>query len=69
MSAIEGGPKLCNQCKHFSDYIFGNCLKAPEGRSLVDGRRRYESARSQRDYWNIVWWRCGTKGRFWELKE
>jgi hypothetical protein len=69
MSATEGGPKLCKDCKHLSDWLFSDCMKAPKGRCRVDGRKKYETASLQRDYWNIVWWRCGRKGRFWELKE
>jgi len=69
MAVREGGLKLCKDCKYLSDVIFSDCLKAPKGRSRVDGRQKHETASLQRDYWNIVWWRCGKKGRFWEPKE
>jgi hypothetical protein len=65
----ESGLKLCRDCKHLSDWLFSDCLKAPKGRCHVDGKMKYESAGLQRDYWNIVWWRCAKKGRFWEKRE
>ena len=69
MAAREGGLKLCRDCKHRTHYIWNDCLKAPKGRCRVDGQMKYESASLQRDYWNIVWWRCGKKGRFWEQRK
>lgn len=46
-----------------------NCKKAPRGKSLVDGKMRYEPAAVQREYPSWWIWRCGKKGRFWESTE
>ena len=61
--------KLCKDCKHYSDYVFQNCLRVPKGRSKIDGRMKYEGASLQRCVPSFIWWKCGKKGRFWELKE
>lgn len=70
MSATDGGDlKLCKNCKYVDKIWQMNCTLKPLGLDLVSGKHRYESASLQRSYWNIVIWRCGKKGRFWEQRD
>lgn len=48
--------KLCNKCHN---YFWGDCLLAPKGKSLVNGKMEYYSARYTREESEV----CGIEGR------
>lgn len=68
MAVREGGLKLCKDCKFFRT-SYGKCLKAPKGNNYVDGGMDHWAAWIERQYSNLVWWKCSKKGRFWEPRE
>ena len=69
MSATDGANlKLCKNCKHHI-YLWDECRRKFKDKDPVGGRIRYIPCWEERMWWNFIWWKCGKKARFFEVKE